>query len=312
MTIIGAMRRGWASRSARRRFLEGLLFTSPWLVGFLLFMLYPIGASLYYSFTKYSLPKPPVWIGLDNYANLFTDKYIPKVLWNSLYLTLIGIPAQLVFALFSAELLNQRVRGLPVWRTIFVLPSLMPAVAATLLWMWILNPKYGIVNNALAIVGIKGPLWFVSPDWSKPSIILMQMWAVGSTTIIYLAGLQGVPSELYESAQLDGANLWQRFTRITLPMISAVTLFNLVTGVIWTLQFFTQAYVASGGVTNPGAPQGSLLFYGIYLYLHAFTYIKMGYASALAWLLFVITMLFTLVIMRGTQRWTYYDVSGRG
>jgi multiple sugar transport system permease protein len=307
--------RFWADRSARRRFVEGVLFASPWLIGFLAFTLYPIGASFYYSFTRYRLPRPPEWVGFDNYIQLLTkDRYIPQMLGNTFYLTCIGIPAQLVFALFSAMLLNLKIRGQALWRTIFVLPSLMPVVATALLWIWILNPQFGVVNNILKYFGIRGPLWFASPEWSKPSIILMQVWGVGSTTIIYLAGLQGVPQELYESAELDGANSLKRFWHVTLPMISPVTLFNLVTGVIWSLQYFTQAFVASEGLTSsaPGAPQGSLLFYGIYLYYQAFVYLRMGYAAALAWILFIITMVVTLLIIRGSRDWTYYEVSGRG
>jgi len=304
-----------STRTARRNFLYGVIFASPWIIGFLGLTLYPILASFYYSFTEYSLPRPPVWIGLQNYVVLATrDRYMGPVLYNSLYLTLLGIPAQLVFALACAMLLNLKIRGHALWRTFFVLPSLMPTVAMTLLWMWILNPKFGIVNNFLAELGIKGPLWFVSPEWSKPSIILMQVWAVGFTTIIYLAGLQNVPVELYESASLDGAGPLRRFWHVTLPMISPVTLFNLVTGVIWSLQYFAQALVVSQSITStaPGAPQGSLLFYGLHLYYQAFVYLHMGYASALAWILFLITMVVTVIILRSSARYTYYEVSGRG
>lgn len=309
------IKQGWSNKRARRRFIEGVMFASPWLIGFLAFTLYPVAASFYYSFTRYSMPLPPQWRGLENYIKLLTeDRYVPLILKNTFYLTFLGIPIQLVFALFCAILLNLNIRGQAVWRTIFVLPSLMPVVATTLLWIWILNPQFGIVNSLLQSIGIKGPLWFASPQWSKPSIILMQLWGVGSTTIIYLAGLQGVPQELYESAELDGAGTLRKFWYITIPMISPVTLFNLVTGVIWALQYFTQAFIASEGLTStaPGAPQGSLLFYGIYLYYQAFVYLRMGYAAALAWILFVITMIVTIVIMRGLGRWTYYEISGRG
>ncbi len=315
MRIKRGLARFWSNRSARQRFVEGVLFASPWLIGFLAFTLYPVGASFYYSFTRYRLPRPPEWIGLSNFVQLLTeDRYIPQMLANTFYLTGIGIPAQLVFALFSAMLLNLKIRGQALWRTIFVLPSLMPVVATALLWIWILNPQFGVVNNILKYFGIRGPLWFASPQWSKPSIILMQIWGVGSTTIIYLAGLQGVPQELYESAELDGANSLRRFWHVTLPMISPVTLFNLVTGVIWSLQYFTQAFIASEGLTSsaPGAPQGSLLFYGIYLYYQAFVYLRMGYAAALAWILFLITMVVTFIIIRGSRDWTYYEVTGRG
>ena len=306
-------RRGW-SRNAQREFVAGLLFALPWIIGVLAFLAYPMLASLYYSFTRYDIPVAPRWIGITNYINLVTkDRFFPKALWNSAYLTIIGIPAQLIFALFCAMLLNLKIKGQAIWRTIYVLPTLMPAVVMALLWNWILNPNLGIVNNALKVIGIKGPLWFASPVWSKPSIIIMQVWAVGAMTIIYLAALQGVPQELYEAAELDGAGRWRKFWHVTLPMISPVTLFQLITGIIWSLQYFTQAYIisASGGsaAQTMGAPQGSLLFYGLYLYIQAFEYLRMGYASALAWILFLISALVTWMLIRTSGRWTYYDIA---
>ncbi len=306
-------RRGW-SRNAQREFVAGLLFALPWIIGVLAFLAYPMLASLYYSFTRYDIPVAPRWIGITNYINLVTkDRFFPKALWNSAYLTIIGIPAQLIFALFCAMLLNLKIKGQAIWRTIYVLPTLMPAVVMALLWNWILNPNLGIVNNALKLIGIKGPLWFASPVWSKPSIIIMQVWAVGAMTIIYLAALQGVPQELYEAAELDGAGRWRKFWHVTLPMISPVTLFQLITGIIWSLQYFTQAYIisASGGsaAQTMGAPQGSLLFYGLYLYIQAFEYLRMGYASALAWILFLISALVTWMLIRTSGRWTYYDIT---
>ncbi len=306
-------RRGW-SRNARREFVAGIIFALPWIIGVLAFLAYPMLASLYYSFTRYDIPVAPRWIGIANYVNLIVkDRFFPKALWNSAYLTIIGIPAQLVFALFCAMLLNLKIRGQAIWRTIYILPTLMPAVVMAILWNWILNPNLGIVNNALKVIGIKGPLWFASPVWSKPSIIIMQVWAVGAMTIIYLAALQGVPQELYEAAELDGAGRWRKFWHVTLPMISPVTLFQLITGIIWSLQYFTQAYIisASGGsaAQTMGAPQGSLLFYGLYLYIQAFEYLRMGYASALAWILFLISALVTWVLIRTSGRWTYYDIA---
>jgi len=306
-------RRGW-SRNAQREFVAGLLFALPWIIGVLAFLAYPMLASLYYSFTRYDIPVAPRWIGITNYINLVTkDRFFPKALWNSAYLTIIGIPAQLIFALFCAMLLNLKIKGQAIWRTIYVLPTLMPAVVMALLWNWILNPNLGIVNNALKVIGIKGPLWFASPVWSKPSIIIMQVWAVGAMTIIYLAALQGVPQELYEAAELDGAGRWRKFWHVTLPMISPVTLFQLITGIIWSLQYFIQAYIisASGGsaAQTMGAPQGSLLFYGLYLYIQAFEYLRMGYASALAWILFLISALVTWMLIRTSGRWTYYDIA---
>jgi multiple sugar transport system permease protein len=307
-------KRGW-SKMARREFVAGLAFSLPWVIGVLAFLAYPMVTSLYYSFTQYEIPLPPRWVGLGNYAKLFTeDRFFPQSLWNSAYLTLIGIPVQLAFALFCAILLNLKIRGQAVWRTIYVLPTLMPAVAMAILWNWILNPQFGLVNHLLKIFGIKGPLWFQSPLWSKPSIIIMQTWAVGFMTILYLAALQGVPQELYESAEIDGAGAMRKFFSITMPMISPVTVFQLITGIIWSLQYFTQAYVigvistGGGGSSSLGAPQGSLLFYGLYLYIQAFEYLKMGYASALAWILFLISAAVTWVILRTSDRWAYYDV----
>jgi multiple sugar transport system permease protein len=307
-TTVGKRRR-W-SKMAQREFVAGLIFALPWIVGVLVFLAYPMLGTLYYSFTRYEIPQPPQWIGLDNYVKLFTaDRFFPIALWNSFYLTVIGIPAQLIFALFCALLLNLNVRGQPIWRTIYIVPTLMPPVAMAILWNWILNPKLGIVNNWLAAVGIKGPLWFASPDWSKPSLIIMQVWAVGAMTIIYLAALQGVPHELYEAAEIDGAGGLRKFFTITIPLISPVTLFQLITGVIWSLQYFTQAYVLSQQNGALGAPQNSLLFYGLYLYAQAFQSLKMGYASALAWILLLISALITWVTLASSKRWTHYDVT---
>jgi multiple sugar transport system permease protein len=308
---IAAKKRKW-SKLARREFVAGLVFTSPWIIGLIVFLAYPILTTFYYSFTRYEIPLPPQWIGFTNYVNLISkDRFFPQVLWNSVYLTVIGIPVQLVFALFCALLLNLKIRGQAIWRTIYILPTLMPAVAMAILWNWILNPQLGLVNNLLAFFGIQGPLWFASPVWSKPSIIIMQVWAVGAMTIIYLAALQNVPHELYESAEIDGAGPIRKFFSITVPLISSVTLFQLVTGIIWSLQYFTQAFILSSmsGSNAPGAPQGSLLFYGVYLYVQAFQYLQMGYASALAWLLFLISVGITLLILYSSKRWAHYDVT---
>jgi multiple sugar transport system permease protein len=304
-----AVRPGRWNKRAKRELIAGLLFSAPWLIGLIVIIIYPMLTTLYYSFTRYDIPLAPRWIGLKNYIDLFTaDRFFPKVLFNSAFLTLIGIPAQLALALACAMLLNIKIRGQAIWRTVYILPTLMPPVALALLWRWMLNPELGLVNNALRSIGISGPLWFADPLWSKPSIILMQLWAVGAMTVIYLAALQGVPYELYEAAEIDGAGRLQRFWNITLPMISPVTLFQLITGVIWSLQFFTEAYIIGGVGSNPGAPEGSLLFYGLYLYVQGFQYLNMGYASAMAWILFVVTALVTWLLLRGLRRWTFYDV----
>lgn len=304
-----AQRRRW-SAMARQEFIAGLVFGLPYILGILIFLAYPMVSSLYYSFTRYDIPLEPKWVGVANYVKIFTnDRFFPKALYNSVYLTVIGTPIQLISALFCAMLLNMKIKGQAFWRTIYVLPTLMPAVVTAILWNWILNPNLGIVNNVLKSIGITGPLWFASPVWSKPSIIIMLTWGVGSMTIIYLAALQGVPVALYEAAELDGAGKWRQFANVTLPMISPVTLFQLITNLVWSLQFFTAAYLIGGGGATPGAPQGSLLFYGLYLYVTAFEYLKMGYASALAWIMFLISVLVTVVVLKGSSRWTYYDVA---
>jgi multiple sugar transport system permease protein len=310
MAVVTMGRRRRWSKMAQREFWAGLLFGLPWIIGVVAFLAYPLLATFYYSFTRYEIPLPPRWIGFDNYVRLFTaDRFFPLALWNSFYLTAVGIPAQLVFALFCALLLNLKIRGQAIWRTIYIVPTLMPPVAMAILWNWILNPKLGIVNNWLAAVGIKGPLWFASPEWSKPSLILMQVWAVGAMTIIYLAALQAVPSELYEAAEIDGAGGGRKFFHITLPMISPVTLFQLITGVIWSLQYFTQAFILSQQNGALGSPQGSMLFYGLYLYSQAFQSLQMGYASALAWILLLISALITWLTLVSSKRWTHYDVT---
>jgi multiple sugar transport system permease protein len=299
-------RRRGISRRTRSEFIAGTVFASPWIIGFFAFLLYPMVASLYYSFTKYTLPQPPSWAGMQNYVGLVHDRFFWQSLGNSMYLTFIGIPPQLVFALFCAVLLNWEIRGQAIWRTIYVLPTLMPAVAGAILWRWLLNPQLGLVNAALALIGIRGPLWLGSATWSKPSLIIMQIWGVGGMTIIYLAALQDVPKTLYEAAELDGASRWRKFWDVTIPMISPVTLFQLITSILWALQFFSQAFILGEG--SSGAPLGSLRFYGLYLYHLAFESLRMGYASAMAWILFLISLVITLITLRISSRFTYYEV----
>ncbi len=304
-------------RSARRispslrRFLWGMFFISPWIVGFLAFILYPMGASLYYSLTDYNIISPPTFVGLQNYTQLLTnDEYFRNSLLNTVYLVGFGVPAQLLVGFGTALLLNFKVRGQALFRTIFVLPSIMPTVALTILFIWILNPNLGAVNLLLQSVGITGPDWLGDPSWSKPSMILMQVWGIGAVTIIYLAGLQGIPEDLYEVAELDGASGWGKLRYVTIPLVSGVTLFNLVTGVIWAFQFFAQAYIVGGGgggSAASGAPEGSLLFYAVYLFSNAFGYLRMGYASAMAWILFLIIMVLTMALLGLSKRWVYYE-----
>ncbi len=285
----------------RRDLWLGLAFVSPWLVGFLVFTVYPVLASLFFSFTDYNVVSAPRWIGTRNYADLFSDPLFGKTLYNTLYLALLGIPFSLLVSLLIAMLLNQRVRFQGVFRTLYFLPSVVPAVAAALLWRWFLNPDYGPVNEFLWQFGINGPGWLADPAWSKPALILAGLWGVGGSMVIYLAGLQNVPVALYEAADLDGAGSWQRFRYVTLPMLSPVILFNLIMGIITSFQAFTNIYIMTGG-----GPSNSTLVYALYLYQNAFQFFRMGYASAMAWVLLVITTAALALVFR-TSGWVYYE-----
>jgi multiple sugar transport system permease protein len=297
----------------RRNLATGLLFISPWLVGFFGFYLYPALASLYYSFTDFKILKDPNWVGLANYEKMFADPLFWKSLANTLFLTLIGIPIAVMSALGVALLLNtKRIIGIGVFRTIFYLPVVVPSVASALLWIWLLNPQYGLVNQVLAAFGLPHPNWFYDPDWSKPGIILMTTWAVGDVVIIYLGALKGVPAQLYEAAEVDGAGVWAKIRNVTIPMISPAILFNLITGAIGAFQYFTQAYVISEGTVGRGSGavggiQNSLLFYGLNLYNNAFRYFKIGYASALGWFLLVVILASTVVMLLVSRRRVYYE-----
>lgn len=303
-------RRGWSPRT-RRQFFTGLAFVSIWIVGFFAFTLYPMLASLYYSFTEHHIRQPSEWIGLLNYSNLFRDAAFWRSLYNTLYMVVIGVPLGLLVSFICALLLNIKVPGQSIYRVIYFLPSIVPIVASTLLWLWILNPSDGLLNNLLAEIGIRGPAWTKDPLWAKPSLILLGLWGVGNTIVIYLAGLQDIPLHLIEAAELDGATWWQRLWAVTVPLMSPITLFNLIIGVIATFQYFAQAYVLSAGTTTSGVPLGaplqSTLFYSIYLYEMGFVRLKMGYASAQAWILFIIIMGCTILLLRSSNRWTYYE-----
>jgi len=299
------------SRAERRRFLIGLSFISLWIIGFFAFNLYPMAASLYYSFTEYHVKQPSEWIGLQNYVTMINDDLFWTALYNTLYMVVFSVPLSLLISFGCALLLNIKIPGQSIYRVIYYLPSIVPVVASTLLWLWILNPNTGILNTFLAQLGIRGPNWTHDPFWSKPSLIFMGLWGVGNTIVIYLAGLQDIPNTLIEAADLDGATWWQRLWRITVPLISPITLFNLIIGVIGTFQYFAQAYVLSADVgavgSALGAPLNSTLFYSVYLYQQGFVYLKMGYASAQAWVLFLIIMICTILMLRSSERWTYYE-----
>ena len=283
-----------------------MLFLSPWIIGFVAFTLYPMLVSLYYSFTIYHSKIAPEWVGLQNYAELIGDKKFWIALYNTLYMVLIAVPLGLVASFFCAILLNLKVRGQSFYRVVYFLPSIVPTVAGTILFLWLLNPQVGLVNTILGKIGIEGPNWMADPNWSKPALILLGLWGMGGTIVIYLSGLQDVPVSLLEAAELDGANWWQRLWYVTIPMVSPITLFILITGMIGMFQYFAQAYVVGGG-DSLGRPLNSTLFYSVYLYQKAFLFLEMGYASAMAWILFIIILIFTILLLKVSDKFTYYS-----
>ena len=281
----------------------GLLFASPWFIGFGVFLAGPLLSALYFSFCEYSVLKAPVWIGLTNYQNLVQDELFWKSLTNTLLYALFAIPLGTFTALGLAILLNAKVRGQAWYRTFFFLPSLVPAVPLSVLWLWMFNGDYGLINTFLGYLGVKGPAWLSDPTWSKPALVMMSLWGVGNAMVIYLAGLQEVPKQLYEAADLDGATPWQRTKNVTLPMLSPVILFNVVMAMIGSLQVFTQPYIMFPG----GRPDRSTYFYSMYLYDNAFQYLKMGYASAMGWVMFLIILVLTMTALRVSERRVHYE-----
>jgi len=286
----------------RRNQIAGLLFISPWIIGFLAFTAYPILASLYYSFTLYDIINPPQFIGLKNFVFMFTDDTtFPITIYNTLYLVIVGVPLGLVAAFLLAVLLNNSVIGRPVFRTIFFLPSIVPVIATAMVWLWIYNPNYGVINATLASLGFQVVPWLSSPDLAKFSIIIIGVWGQGAAIIIFLAALQDVPRELYDAAKVDGAGALRRFLKVTIPLCTPSVLFVLVTGLIGAFQEFSLAYILTRG-----GPMQSTTFYAVYLYQNAFQFFKMGYASALAWILFLIIVVCTAITFRSSARWVYY------
>jgi len=289
-------------RGSLRRNLAGYAFISPWLIAFAVFTLGPFVASVYLSFTRYDVVSAPVWVGLANYRNMVTqDVVFFKSLWVTVKYAMVAVPLGIVAGVGLALLLNAQIRGISVYRTVFFLPSIVPIVATTVVFMWLLNPQIGLVNAILKKIGIIGPAWLQDPAWAFWSLVMMGLWAVGGSMIIYLAGLKDIPATLYEAAMIDGAGLWQRTRYVTLPMLTPVIFFNLVMGVIHSFQYFTQAYIMTAG-----GPEESTLFYALYLFDRAWRYLDMGYASAMAWVLFVIVMVLTGLIFRTHHRWVHY------
>lgn len=303
---------------ARKEMLWFYFFISPWIIGFLVFTVGPILFSFYLSFTLYNISSPPRWVGFQNYENLLKDSIFWKSLKVSAYYTALSVPLGIFFSLMMALLLNQKVPALGLFRTLFYLPAIMPAVAATLLFTWLLNPQFGIINFFIRTVvgtdgwiplGINGPRWLADPTWVVPSFTLMSLWGVGGGMLIYLSALQGVPTQLYEAATIDGAGRLKRFWHVTIPMISPVILFTFITGVIGSFQVFTQAWVVNGGT---GAPAYSSMFYVLYLFVNAFRRYRMGTAAAQAWLLFIVILILTVLFLWASKRFVYYETDDAG
>ena len=293
-------RRGLSIRT--REAIECYLFILPMVLGLLLFFLGPMIASFYFSLTEYDMLTSPEWVGTQNYQDLWND----DIFWKSLRVTTIysgvSVPLVLGLALAMAVLLNQKFNGVTAFRAIYYLPTVMSGVAVATLWKWIFNTDYGVLNLLLDKIGIRGPAWLSSEEWAMPALIITSLWTAGGSMLIFLAGLQGIPADLYEAAELDGAGRWNRFLNITLPLLSHVTFFNLVLGIIGALQVFTEAFVLTRG-----GPNNSTLLLSVYLYRNAFQFLKMGYASAIAWVMFLIVMVLTLLVFKSAPMWVHHQ-----
>lgn len=291
------------SRQERRRLRVGLFFALPWIIGFLSLTVYPVIASFYYSLNVYTtFGQPMQWVGFANYIELGKDDLFWQSLYNTAYMVVLGVSFHIIIAIGLALLLNQNLRGVSIYRTIYYLPTIVPVVATSVLWMWVFNPEFGLINAALGQLGIYGPGWLTDPSLSKPSLILMGVWTIGGTLIIFLAGLQDIPQHLYDAAMIDGAGTLHQVRHVTLPMLSPVIFFNVIMGVIRGFQIFTEAYIMT-----EGGPLDTTLFYALYLYRNFFEYFEMPYASAMAWILFLVVMATTLVIFRSSARFVYYE-----
>lgn len=291
------------TREERRNLFKGLAFVSPWVIGFAAFTAVPVALSLYYSFCDYSLTAParlPLWIGLDNYRQLFHDALFWKSLTNTFYFASMALPAGMLVSLGLALLLNAKIRGQSFYRTVVFLPSLVPAVASAMIWLWMLNSRLGLFNHLLHMLGLEGPNW-LSEGMAMPSLAFMSVWGVGNTVVIYLAGLQDVPRELLEAAQIDGANTWRRLWHVTVPVVTPVIFFNLVMAIIGTFSILTVPYIMT-----QGGPNNATYFYTMYVYDNAFLYLHMGYASALAWVQLAIIMLLTAFAFGSAKKWVHY------
>lgn len=300
------------NRARRQRAAAGFAFALPWMAGFLAFYAYPIAVSFYYSLTSFNVFQPPRWIGAANYLKLASDPLFSKSMANTVFVTFFGVPLNIAFGLGVAMLLNLKVKGMSLYRTVFYLPSIIPLVATSLLWIWILDAQNGVVNSALYALSLPRPNWLTDPAFTKPSLLLIGLWGTGQITIVFLAALQDIPRQLYEAADLDGASALKKFAAVTFPSITPVVLFQLVMGIIASFQYFTQAFLiagARGGLNSPaavGGTENSLMFWATYIYQNAFAYFKMGKASAMAWVLLLVVSLIAWALVRTSKRWVTY------
>lgn len=301
-TALPHPRRNRFSQTTRHT-INGLLFASPWIIGLLAFWIYPTLASVYYSFTKFNGVADPQWIGLANYIKLPNDDEFRAAVYNTFYFAAVSIPLAIVTAFGLAMMLNAKIKGQTLYRTIYFLPTLVPEVALALVWVLLFTPRTGLIEAPFRFLNVRGPCWLTCEAWARETLVLLALWIIGQQVILYLAGLQDVPKDLYDAADVDGASFFHKFRHVTIPMMTPVVFFHLVTSVIGAMQFFAIPYIMTGGT---GFPANSTLFYSIYLYKNAFHYFEMGYASAMAWLLFVTTLLITLVIFRSARMWVYY------
>jgi multiple sugar transport system permease protein len=294
-------KRRWMSLRLRST-LKGLAFISPWILGYLAFTLYPIAASGYYSLMRYDVIRPAHFIGMENYVEAFTkDETFQLVIRNTLFMVIIGVPLALTTAFLLAALLNNKMKARPVFRTIFFMPTLLPAVVTAEVWRWVFNTNWGLVNSLMKGWGQPVIPFLSSESMAKPSLVIIQCWSTGTAMMIFLAALQDVPRSLYDASVVDGANAVQRFIHVTIPMCTPAILFVMLTSMIGTFQYF-----AIGWLLTQGGPNRATEFFSIYLYRNAFVFFKMGYASALAWILFLIILGFTVLIFRSSARWVYY------
>lgn len=301
---ISKKKKNW-SKKQKHEALWGLLFVSPFIIGFIVFMLGPMLFSFYGSFTNYNLTSTMDFIGFNNFKQMFTqDELFWKSLYNTGYYVLFNVPLTAIGSVLLALLLNQRVRGISVFRTIFYLPAVLSGVAVYVLWMQMLSPSSGLINTILSWFSIQGPAWLFDPQWTKPALILMKLWSVGGSMLLYLATMQNVPNQLYESAEIDGASPFKQFRHITLPLITPIIFYDIVTSTIGAFQIFQEAYVMSESGTN--GPANSLLFYNLHMWNKAFVAFDMGYAMAMSMVLFVIVLILTLVNLKLAPRWVHY------